>query len=230
MMRKLVVFLILLSTAFAACNEYTILAVNKFGSTCVYPQCFGAAGMYKEAAFCYANTNNADFNTDLAKLYFQKAADYYLQGISYVGPAGDYPLRGPSYEYAGDMKVQLGNYAQAAKYYDAAIAEYSLVDNFAKISEVKVKEANMGQKPVIAPVTAEATSSQNLYLGALFFMIAVIALAMFFFRKRAPPKEEFQPIRNAPSFNAEPRESKEPAKESAREKMRDKIRKKYGLE
>jgi hypothetical protein len=104
-----------------------------------------------------------------------------------------------------------------------------LVDNFVKVSEVRLKDATMGQTPVV-PVTAEATSSQNLYLGALFFIIAVIALAMFFFRKRTPPKEEFQPIRSEPSFNAEPRKSKEPAKESAREKMRDKIRKKYGLE
>jgi tetratricopeptide (TPR) repeat protein len=226
MMRKLVVFLILLSTVFAACDEYVSSAVNDFGYTCVYPQCFGAAGRYKEAALCYS----VEGNTNLARLYFQKAADYYLQGIGYVGPAGDYPLRAPSYEYAGDMKVQLENYPVAKNYYDAAITEYMKVDNFAKINEVKAKEANMGQKPVIAPVTAEATGSQNLYLGAFFFMIAAVALALFFFKRRTPPKEEFQPIRSEPSFKSEPRESKEPAKESAKEKMRDKIRKKYGLE
>ena len=128
------------------------------------------------------------------------------------------------------MKVQLENYPVAKNYYDAAITEYMKVDNFAKINEVKAKEANMGQKPVIAPVTAEATGSQNLYLGAFFFMIAAVALALFFFKRRTPPKEEFQPIRSEPSFKSEPRESKEPAKESAKEKMRDKIRKKYGLE
>jgi tetratricopeptide (TPR) repeat protein len=225
MMRKLVVFLILLSTVFAACDEYVNSAVNDFGYTCVYPQCFGAAGRYKEAAFCYS----AEGNTELARTYFQKAADYYLQGTGYLGPAGDYPLRAPSYEYAGDMKVQLGNYPIAKNYYDSAITEYMKVDNFAKVNEVKTKEATMGQTPVV-PVTAEATSSQNLYLGAFFFIIAVIALALFFFKRRTPPKEEFQPIRSEPSFKIEPEEPREQAKESAKEKMRDKIRKKYGLE
>ena len=104
------------------------------------------------------------------------------------------------------------------------------VDNFAKVNEVKTKEATMGQKPAVVPKTAEATSSQNLYLGAFFFIIAVIALALFFFRKRSPPKEEFQPIRSEPSFKIEPEAREEPTKESAKEKMRDKIRKKYGLE
>jgi tetratricopeptide (TPR) repeat protein len=229
MMRKLVVFLILLSTVFASCEGYVYSAVHDFGSACVYPECFGAAGRYKEAAVCYANKSNPDFNMDQARVYFQKAANYYIQNIVNLPIGGDYPLRAPSYEYAGDMTVQMGNYAQAKKYYDAAIAEYMLVDNFVKVSEVRLKDATMGQTPVV-PVTAEATSSQNLYLGALFFIIAVIALAMFFFRKRTPPKEEFQPIRSEPSFKAEPRESKEPAKDSAKEKMRDKIRKKYGLE
>jgi len=229
-MRKLVVFLILLSTVFAACDEYVNSAVNDFGYTCVYPQCFGAAGRYKEAAFCYANETNPDFNMDLARTYFQKAAEYYLQGTGYLGPAGDYPLRAPSYEYAGDMKVQLGNYLVAKNYYDSAITEYMKVDNFAKVNEVKTKEATMGQKPVVVPKTAEASSSQNLYFGAFFFIIAVIALALFFFRKRSPPKEEFQPIRSEPSFKIEPEEPREQAKESAKDKMRDKIRKKYGLE
>ena len=225
MMRKLVVFLILLSTAFAACDEYVSSAVN-YGPTCVYPQCFGAAQFYKEAALCYS----AEGNTGLSRIYFQKATDYYIQNIANLPTGGDYPLRAPSYEYAGDMKVQLENYPIAKNYYDAAITEYMKVDNFAKVSEIQTKEANMGQKPVIAPVTAEAASSQNIYLGALFFIIAVIALAMFFFRKRTPPKEEFQPIRSEPSFKAEPEGPKESAKESAKEKLRDKIRKKYGLE
>jgi len=228
MMRKLVVFLILLSTVFATCDEYVSSAVN-YGPTCVYPQCFGAAQFYKEAAFCYANNSNPDFNMDRARVYFQKAAEYYTQNVANLPTGGDYPLRAPSYEYAGDMKVQMGNYVLAKKYYDAAIAEYMLVDNFVKVSEVRLKDATMGQTPVV-PVTAEATGSQNLYLGAFFFMIAAVALALFFFKRRTPPKEEFQPIRSEPSFKSEPRESKEPAKESAKEKMRDKIRKKYGLE
>jgi tetratricopeptide (TPR) repeat protein len=225
MMRKLVVFLILLSTVFAACDEYVSSAVN-YGPTCIYPECFGAAQFYKEAAICYSTEGN----TELSRIYLQKAADYYIQNVANLPTGGDYPLRAPSYEYAGDMKVKMGNYVLAKKYYDTAITEYMLVDNFAKIGEIQTKEANMGQKPVIAPVTAEAASSQNLYLGALFFMIAVIALAMFLFRKRAPPKEEFQPIRSEPSFKAEPEAHEESAKESAKEKLRDKIRKKYGLE
>ena len=224
MMRKLVVFLMLFSTVFASCEEYVTSAVN-YGPTCVYPECFGAAQFYKEAALCYS----AEGNTELSRTYLQKAADYYIQNVANLPTGGDYPLRAPSYEYAGDMKVQMGNYVLAKKYYDAAIAEYMLVDNFAKVSEVRLKDATMGQTPVTS-VTAEATSSQNLYLGALFFIIAVIALAMFFFRKRTTPKEEFQPIRSEPSFKAEPHEPEEPAKESAKEKMRDKIRKKYGLE
>ncbi len=229
MMRKLVVFLILLSTAFATCGGYVATAVS-YGSTCIYPQCFGAAQSYKEAGFCYANESNPDFNMGLARTYFQKAADYYIQNIANLPTGGDYPLRGPSYEYAGDMEVQLGNYVLATKYYDAAIGEYSLVDNFVKISDVQAKLAAMGKPPVTTQATAEASSSQNLYLGAFFFIIAVIALAMFFFRRRSPPKEEFQPIESEPSFRAEPEEPREPAKESAKEKMRDKIRKKYGLE
>jgi len=228
MMRKLVVFLVLLSTVFAACGEYVNSAVN-YGPTCVYPQCFGAAQFYKEAAFCYANESNPDFNMDLARVYFQKAADYYIQNIVNLPSGGDYPLRAPSYEYAGDMKVQLGNYPVAKNYYDSAITEYMKVDNFAKVNEVKTKEATMGQTPVV-PKTAEATTSQNLYLGAFFFIIAIIAITLFFFRRRTPPKEEFQPIRSEPSFKIEPEEPREQAKESAKEKMRDKIRKKYGLE
>jgi len=229
MMRKLVVFLILLSTVFAACDEYVNSAVNDFGYTCVYPQCFGAAGRYKEAAFCYANESNPDFNMSLARVYFQKAAEYYIQNVANLPIGGDYPLRAPSYEYAADMKVQLGNYPIAKNYYDSAITEYMRVDNFAKVNEVKTKEATVGQTPA-APKTAEATSSQNLYLGAFFFIIAIIAIALFFFRKRSPPKEEFQPISSEPSFKIEPEEPREEAKESAKEKMRDKIRKKYGLE
>ena len=228
-MRKLVVFLILLSTVFAACDEYVNSAVSDFGYTCVYPQCFGAAGRYKEAALCYANESNPDFNMDLARVYFQKAFDYYIQNVANLPTGGDFPLRAPSYEFAGDMKVQLGNFLLAGKYYDAAIAEYLKVNNFAKVNEVKTKEATMGQTPVV-PKTAEATTSQNLYLGAFFFIIAIIAITLFFFRRRTPPKEEFQPIRSEPSFKIEPEEPREQAKESAKEKMRDKIRKKYGLE
>jgi LPXTG-motif cell wall-anchored protein len=222
MMRKLVVFLVLLSTVFASCDEYVTSAVNDFGTSCVYPQCFGAAGRYKEAAFCY--WGEGDVST--ARIYFQKAADYYLQGISYVGPAGDYPLRAPSYEYAGDMKAELGNYAVAAKYYDAAISEYLKIDNIAKANEVKAKKAALGQ-PTVAPTTGEATVSQSLLLAGFFFLVAVVALALFFWRRRSPPKEDFTPIVSEPT--RPPEEPKESV-ESPKEKMREKIRKKYGLE
>lgn len=228
MMRKLVVFLMLLSTAFAGCSEYAASAAS-YGSTCVYPSCFGAAQYYKEAAFCYADEGNPDFNSELARVYFQKATDYYIQNIVNLPTGGDFPLRAPSYEYAGDMKVQLGNFLLASKYYDSAIAEYLKVENFEKVDNVTAKKAMMGQVPVTAP-TAEAVVSQDAYLGALFFIIAVIALAMFFFRKRDAPKEEFQPMSSEPVFRAEPEAQDNSAKESAKEKMRDKIRKKYGLE
>jgi len=234
-MRKLVVFLVILSTAFATCQDYVNAncqdyvnsAVTEFGVSCVYPQCFGAAARYKEAAFCYS----CHGEKATADTYFQKAAQYYLQGKDYMGPAGDYPLTAPSYEYAADMYVELGNPSQASIYYDSAINEYLKIDDQANATAVRAKKAALWQTPP-TNTTGQAGLSQNFIIGGIA-VIVIIAIAIFiYFRKPAkaapspqPPDDEY------PDLDlGEPEQPREAQDKSLKEKMRDRIRKKYGLE
>jgi tetratricopeptide (TPR) repeat protein len=231
-MRKLVVFLIIMSTALASCadyltatcNDYAISAVSEFGPSCIYPQCFGAAGRYKEAAQCYA----CQGNSLAANTYYQKAADYYILGITFVGPSGDYPLRAPSFENAGDMVALLGQTDRAAQYYDSALAEYAKIGDTADINLVTAKKTALSQPVQTEAPTGEAISAQNLGIG-IILIIAVVAIVLFI-RMRTIDEEPI-PVPKELVYTPEHHHEapKITAKESAKEKMREKIRRKYGL-
>jgi len=226
-MRKLVVLLLLMTTAFASCETYVYSATTDFSSPDTYPDCFGAAGRYKEAALCYSSEANANN----ANMYYKKAAEYYLKGIAYVGPSGDYPLRAPSYEYAGDMEAQIGDKALAANYYDLAASEYLKVEDLAGVNAVNAKKDALTVAPIKEePQTGFAITSENLALGVI---VVIVALVLFFYIRRPPGVEEAPvEVESTPIFRTEePRlEPERDAKQNAKDKMRDKIRKKYGLE
>lgn len=232
-MRKLVVFLVLFSTAFAVCTDYTDVVCNSYvvsaanlGPTCAYPECFGAAGEYKKAAECYSCANDLSS----ANIYFQKAADYYLEMAAYMDASGDHPLRAPSYEYAGDMVAQLGNRYLADTYYDSAISEYLKTDNYAKANLVNQKKEALHEVPEPEAPTGWVLSGESLAVGALVVLIAIVAFVYF----RTPQRPEMPVLQEKPTFKMDaPKKFEAPedqAKVSAKEKMRDKIRKKYGLE
>jgi len=217
-MRKLVVFLLVMSAAFATCDEYVASAVDNFGNSCTYPSCFGAAGEYSKAALCYLNSGDASG----ANTYFQKAADYYLEGISYVGPSGDYPLRAQCYEAAGDMLAQLKDFPSASQYYTLAAEEYLKTGKPSDAAEATVKKNSLGMPK--AP-TGFVLSSQSLAIG---LVIVIIAIAAFLYSRK--PEEE-KPVQM--DFSTARVESierpAEPQQPSAKDKMKEKIRKKYGL-
>lgn len=226
-MRKLVVLLLVMSTAFATCEAYVYSATHDFSSPDTYPDCFGVAGRYKEAALCYSG----EVNVNYANLYYKKAAEYYLKGIGYVGSAGDYPLRAPSYEYAGDMEAQLGDKVLAAGYYDQAASEYLKVEDLAGVNKVNAKKDALTTVPIKEePQTGFAITGENLALG---IMVVIVAVVLFFYIRR-PSRVEEAPVevKSTPIFRVEePRSEPLPdAKQNAKDKMRDKIRKKYGLE
>lgn len=224
MMRKLVAFVLLLSTVFATCDVYISSAESDFGPGCIYPACFGAAARYKEAAFCYKFQGDLS----LANTYFKKAADYYLQGTTYIEPGGDYPLRAPSYEYAADMYLELGNLFLAEQYYDQAIKEYMKINDLRGANSVEQKKAALEQTspPKQQPATGYAVSAESIAIGGLMI---IIAIAFFFYFRKKPPatqpsKSEFK-FAQMKSVEEEPEETRQLPKD----KMRDKIRKKYGL-
>ncbi len=226
-MRKLVVLLLMMTTALASCETYVYSATTDFANPGTYPDCFGVAGRYKEAALCYS----AEANVNYADMYYKKAAEYYLKGIAYVGVSGDYPLRAPSYEYAGDMEAQLGDKALAASYYDQAASEYLKVEDLAGVNAVNAKKDALTAVPIKEePQTGFAITGENLALGLI---VVIVAIVLFFYVKR-PSRVEEAPVEveSTPIFRVdEPRaEPKPDAKQNAKDKMRDKIRKKYGLE
>jgi len=226
-MRKLVVLLLMMTTAFAACSDYIYSATHDFSSPDTYPDCFGVAARYKEAALCYSGEANLNY----ADMYYKKAAEYYLKGIAFVGPSGDYPLRAPSYEYAADMEALLGNKVLAANYYDLAASEYLKVEDLAGVDAVNVKKDALTAVPVKEePQTGFAITGENLALGII---VVIVAIVLFFYIRR-PSRVEEAPVEveSTPIFRVEePRlEPKPDAKQNAKDKMRDKIRKKYGLE
>jgi hypothetical protein len=160
-----------------------------------------------------------------ANAYFQKASDYYLQGITYIGPAGDYPLRAPSFEYAADMQAQLRDSALAAKYYDSAIGEYLKLGDAPAADAAAAKRAALSNPPQNA--TGFSVLAGNFLIGAV---VIVIAIALFIYFRR--PGEQPAGVASLPPARIESVETEPVSKEpvsSAKEKMRDKIRRKYGL-